>query len=44
MSIRSMPRGQFCDKGSQYRPEIFTHDAEQKQLADGEQGRGGRRS
>jgi peptide-methionine (S)-S-oxide reductase len=27
-------RGQFCDKGSQYRPEIFVHDAEQKQLAD----------
>jgi peptide-methionine (S)-S-oxide reductase len=26
-------RGQFCDKGSQYRPEIFTHDAEQKKLA-----------
>jgi peptide-methionine (S)-S-oxide reductase len=27
-------RGQFCDKGTQYRPEIFTHDAEQKKLAD----------
>jgi peptide-methionine (S)-S-oxide reductase len=27
-------RGQFCDKGSQYRPEIFAHDAEQKQLAE----------
>jgi peptide-methionine (S)-S-oxide reductase len=27
-------RGQFCDKGSQYRPEIFVHDAEQKQLAE----------
>jgi len=26
-------RGQFCDKGSQYRPEIFVHDAEQKKLA-----------
>jgi peptide-methionine (S)-S-oxide reductase len=27
-------RGQFCDKGDQYRPEIFTHDAEQKRLAE----------
>jgi peptide-methionine (S)-S-oxide reductase len=27
-------RGQFCDKGSQYRPEIFVHDAEQKKLAE----------
>ncbi|UCC55118.1 MAG: peptide-methionine (S)-S-oxide reductase MsrA [Gammaproteobacteria bacterium] len=27
------PRGQFCDKGSQYRSEIFYHDEEQKQLA-----------
>lgn len=26
--------GQFCDKGSQYRPVIFTHDADQKSLAD----------
>ena len=26
--------GQFCDKGSQYRPVIFAHDAEQKSLAD----------
>ncbi|MGQ0673092.1 MAG: peptide-methionine (S)-S-oxide reductase MsrA [Hyphomicrobium sp.] len=26
--------GQFCDRGSQYRPAIFTHDAEQKRLAD----------
>ena len=25
--------GQFCDKGSQYRSEIFYHDAEQKKLA-----------
>lgn len=25
--------GQFCDKGSQYRSEIFYHDNEQKQLA-----------
>lgn len=24
---------QFCDKGSQYRAEIFTHDAEQQRLA-----------
>jgi peptide-methionine (S)-S-oxide reductase len=27
-------RGQFCDKGSQYRPEIFVHDAEQRRLAE----------
>lgn len=27
-------RGQFCDKGDQYRPEIFTHDAEQARLAE----------
>jgi peptide-methionine (S)-S-oxide reductase len=26
--------GQFCDKGSQYRPVIFTHTDEQKKLAD----------
>jgi peptide-methionine (S)-S-oxide reductase len=26
--------GQFCDKGSQYRPVIFTHTEEQKKLAD----------
>ena len=26
--------GQFCDKGSQYRPEIFYHSAEQKRLAE----------
>jgi peptide-methionine (S)-S-oxide reductase len=25
---------QFCDAGSQYRPEIFTHSAEQKRLAE----------
>jgi peptide-methionine (S)-S-oxide reductase len=25
---------QFCDAGSQYRPEIFYHDAEQKRLAE----------
>jgi peptide-methionine (S)-S-oxide reductase len=25
---------QFCDHGSQYRPGIFTHDAEQKRLAE----------
>ena len=25
---------QFCDSGSQYRPVIFTHDAEQKRLAE----------
>ena len=25
--------GQFCDRGSQYRPVIFTHDAEQERLA-----------
>ena len=27
-------RGQFCDKGDQYRPEIFTHNEEQKKLAE----------
>jgi peptide-methionine (S)-S-oxide reductase len=27
-------RGQFCDKGSQYRAKIFVHDADQKALAD----------
>lgn len=27
--------GQFCDKGSQYRPEIFYHSAEQQRLAEG---------
>jgi peptide-methionine (S)-S-oxide reductase len=27
------PRGQFCDKGDQYRSEIFYHDDEQKRLA-----------
>jgi methionine-S-sulfoxide reductase len=26
--------GQFCDKGSHYRPVIFAHGAEQKQLAE----------
>jgi peptide-methionine (S)-S-oxide reductase len=26
--------GQFCDKGSQYRSEIFYHDEQQKQLAE----------
>jgi len=26
--------GQFCDKGSQYRPVIFTHTPEQKKLAE----------
>jgi peptide-methionine (S)-S-oxide reductase len=25
--------GQFCDRGNQYRPVIFTHDAEQERLA-----------
>ncbi len=25
--------GQFCDRGSQYRPVIYTHDAEQERLA-----------
>lgn len=28
------PYGQFCDKGTQYRAGIFTHDAEQKKLAE----------
>ncbi|MGQ0456842.1 MAG: peptide-methionine (S)-S-oxide reductase MsrA [Hyphomicrobium sp.] len=27
-------KGQFCDRGSQYRPAIFTHTDEQKKLAD----------
>jgi peptide-methionine (S)-S-oxide reductase len=27
-------RGQFCDKGTQYRPVIFTHSDEQKRLAE----------
>jgi peptide-methionine (S)-S-oxide reductase len=27
------PHGQFCDKGDQYRSEIFYHDDEQKRLA-----------
>ena len=26
--------GQFCDKGSQYRPAIFVHDEEQRRLAE----------
>jgi peptide-methionine (S)-S-oxide reductase len=26
--------GQFCDRGNQYRPEIFYHDANQKALAE----------
>ena len=26
--------GQFCDRGPQYRPEIFYHDEEQKRLAE----------
>ena len=26
--------GQFCDRGDQYRPAIFTHDAEQMKLAE----------
>jgi methionine-S-sulfoxide reductase len=26
--------GQFCDRGAQYRPVIFTHDAEQQRLAE----------
>ncbi|MFN0218920.1 MAG: peptide-methionine (S)-S-oxide reductase MsrA [Hyphomicrobium sp.] len=27
-------KGQFCDRGSQYRPAIFTYDEEQKKLAE----------
>lgn len=27
-------RGQFCDRGPEYRPVIFTHDAEQQRLAE----------
>ncbi|HQR46839.1 MAG TPA: peptide-methionine (S)-S-oxide reductase MsrA [Thermoanaerobaculia bacterium] len=26
--------GQFCDRGSQYRPAIFVHDEEQRRLAE----------
>lgn len=26
-------KGQFCDKGAQYRAKIFTHDSQQQQLA-----------
>jgi peptide-methionine (S)-S-oxide reductase len=26
--------GQFCDRGSQYRPAIFVHDARQRRLAE----------
>jgi peptide-methionine (S)-S-oxide reductase len=28
------PHGQFCDKGNQYRSEIYYHDEQQKQLAE----------
>ena len=28
------PHGQFCDKGNQYRSEIFYHDKEQRELAE----------
>jgi len=28
------PRGQFCDKGDQYRSEIFYHDKKQHELAE----------
>jgi peptide-methionine (S)-S-oxide reductase len=28
------PRGQFCDYGEQYTTAVFTHDAEQKKLAE----------
>jgi peptide-methionine (S)-S-oxide reductase len=27
--------GQFCDRGPEYRPVIFTHDDEQKKIAEG---------
>ena len=30
--------GQFCDKGSQYRPGIFYHDVEQKEQAESSRG------
>jgi peptide-methionine (S)-S-oxide reductase len=30
---------QFCDRGSQYRPEIFYHSAEQKRLAEASKAR-----
>ncbi len=31
--------GQFCDRGSQYRPAIFYHSAEQQRLAEASKGR-----
>lgn len=31
--------GQFCDRGSQYRPAIFVHDAEQSRLAEASKAR-----
>lgn len=30
----TVPDAQFCDHGNQYRPEIFYHNEEQKQLAE----------
>jgi methionine-S-sulfoxide reductase len=30
--------GQFCDRGDQYRPAIFTHSPEQRQLAEASKG------
>ena len=33
-SIPSTARGQFCDKGHEYRPAVFAHDDEQKRLAE----------
>ncbi|MBL8115000.1 MAG: peptide-methionine (S)-S-oxide reductase MsrA [Acidobacteria bacterium] len=28
------PNGQFCDRGNQYRPGVFVHDAEQRKAAE----------
>ena len=30
--------GQFCDRGSQYRPAIFVHDEEQRRVAEASKG------
>jgi peptide-methionine (S)-S-oxide reductase len=33
------PDRQFCDRGDQYRPEIFVHDAEQRRIAEASKAR-----
>lgn len=32
-------KGQFCDRGNVYRPEIFVHDAEQRRIAEASKAR-----